>query len=532
MGRSKWLRDQWAALATLALITVSLISGLIGLDFGAHPDEWEHHQHVLTSAATGSLLPGGFYVYPSLIHWVSLTGSGVWKVTTGGLITEMPLEEFVLPARAIALSISVAGGWGLYLAGKRLMGSWAGFTAAGIYLTSWHLAFHARWLAPDAMLAALTAFFLWALVSRWTFPTSRKWAIAAAALVGFATSTKYQGAALLLPLLIATWFLTRFENHRFRAAVKDWGRDVAVSFVAFLLITPGAVLEPTHFVRDLIWNLDHYEDGHKIYFFNIMAETIFDPVRYALALIQYVTTTMASSYLIVSLIIMALMAMGVWSLGRRDWRLAILLVVAPIFLLLYFSTLTVFFPRNFLLILPFIALLAGTGLQHLIAALPAIWSIALRILVAVAIVVFAIDLWRAAQTIDEQGPRQRAELLASRIVVEPDRCWRISDASVESMNGYGITLTPSTANDGDTERIAFSTSDIALLPSNTKWRAWPGYIPGYFDWLGSREVDFSYYPNWTGEPRVLVFSPETRNEVGLTDKMVDELGIRDICWSL
>ena len=527
-----WLRGHWAALATAALITSAYISGFIGLDFGYHPDEWEHHLHVLNSATTGSLLPGGYYVYPSLIHWVSLTGSGIWKVTTGGLISEMTLEEFVLPARAIALAISVAGGWGLYLAGKRLMGSWAGFAAAGIYLTSWHLAFHARWLAPDAMLAAVTAFFIWALVSRWTFPTSRRWALAAAALVGFATSTKYQGAALLLPVLIATWFITRSETQRIRAAVKGWARDVGVSFVAFLLITPGAVLEPTHFVRDLIWNLDHYEDGHKIYFFNIMSETIFDPVRYALAVFQYVTTSMASSYLVVSLIIMALAAIGVWSLIRRDWRLAILLIVPPTFLLVYFSTLTVFFPRNFLLILPFIALLAGTGLQYLITALPRPWSIALRVFVAVALVVFAIDLWRAAQTIDEQGPRQRAELLADRVAAEPDKCWRISDALIESMNGYGIAPTPSPADDGRTERVAFSTSEFALLPDDTQLRAWPGYVPGYFDWLGSREVDFSYYPSWPGEPRVLVFSPDLRDEVGLTDEMVTRLGVQDVCWSL
>ena len=263
-----------------------------------------------------------------------------------------------------------------------------------------------------------------------------------------------------------------------------------------------------------------------------MSETIFDPARYALAVLQYVTTSMASSYLIVSLIIMALAAVGVWSLVRRDWRLAILLVVPPIFLLVYFSTLTVFFLRNFLLILPFIALLAGTGLQYLITALPRPWSIALRVLVAVAIVVFAIDLWRAAQTIDEQGPRQRAELIADRVAAEPDKCWRISDALIESMNSYGIAPTPSPADDGRTERVAFSTSEFALLPDDTQLRAWPGYVPGYFDWLGSREVDFTYYPTWPGEPRVLVFSPDLRDEVGLTDEMVTRLGVQDVCWSL
>lgn len=526
------LRRHWAALATAALIVSAYISGLIGLDFGYHPDEWEHHLHVLNSATTGSLLPGGYYVYPSLIHWVSLTGSGIWKLTTGGLITEMPLEEFVLPARAIALAIAVAGGWGLYLAGRRLAGTWAGFTAAGIYLTSWHLAFHARWLAPDAMLAAVTAFFIWALVSRWTFPTSRRWALVAAALVGFATSTKYQGAALLLPVLIATWFLTRDEAHRIRAAAKGWARDVIVSFLAFLLITPGAVLEPTHFVRDLIWNLDHYEDGHKIYFFNIMSETIFDPLRYALAVAQYVTTTMASSYLVASLVIMALALVGVWALMKRDWRLSVLLVLPPVFLLLYFSTLTVFFPRNFLLILPFIAVLAGTGLQFLITLVPRPWSIGLRILVVAMIIVFTIDLWRAAATIDQQGPQQRAEFLAARMTDEPDACWRISDAMVESMMEFGITPSSTPADGPREERVAFSTAQFALLADDTQLRAWPGYVPGYFDWLGSREVDFSYYPSWPGEQRVLVFTPELRDEVGLTDEMVTDLGVQDACWSV
>ena len=527
-----WLRARWAALATLILLASALASGLIGLDYGAHMDEWEHHRHALTSAATGSLLPGGYYVYPSLIHWVSLLGSGIWKVTTGGVITEMPLEEFVLPARAIALVISLAGGWGLYLAGRRLAGSWAGFTAAGIYLTSWHLAFHARWLAPDAMLASVTAFVTWALVSRWQFPTSRRWAIAAAALVGIGTSTKYQGAALIVPVLLTTWLLTSKQERRWRAAFRGGLRDAGVALAAFLLITPGALLEPTHFVRALFWNLDHYENGHEIYFINIQAETIFDPVRYALAVLQYLTTTMASSYLVVSLVIMLLTALGVWTLFARNWRSAVSLTIAPLLLLAYFSTLTVFFPRNFLLILPFLALIAGVGAQVLVTRAPRWMSIALRISIVIAVIALSFDLGRAAIGIPERGPEQQAQLLSARIADNPETCWRLSAQVVASLEEAGFSPKPLANPDTQHELIVFSTGQFRSIRPNTRFASWPGYVPGYFDWLGSREVDYSYYPSWVGESRLLIFNTQKRQEVGLTDDIVADLEISDSCWSL
>ena len=191
-----------------------------------------------------------------------------------------------------------------------------------------------------------------------------------------------------------------------------------------------------------------------------------------------------------------------------------------------------FFPRNFLLILPFIAVLAGTGLQFLVTRVPRPWSLGIRIVVIVVFVVFSVDLWRAAMTIDQQGPRQRAEFLAARMADQPDVCWRISDAMVESMIEFRITPAPTPAEGSREERVAFSTAQFAPLADNTQLRAWPGYVPGYFDWLGSREVDFSYYPGWPGEQRVLVFPPELRDEVGLTDEMVTDLGVQDVCWRL
>lgn len=516
------LRTHWALLASLLLTANFLVTGFIGLDFGAHPDEWEHYNHMLDSAWSGTLLPGGYYVYPSLIHWVSLAAVGGWKIFTGGLITDISMDQFLIPARAIALAITSAGGMGLYFAGRRWAGAWAGFTAAAIYLTSWQIAFHGRWLAPDAMLASVTGLFLCALIYRWTYPDSKKWAFAAAALAGVATSTKYQGGVLLFGVLGATLALNGGFQH-WRRLLRSWLRDLGVFVLAFIVVTPGALLEPSHFIRALLWNKNHYAEGH-IYFYNLQIETIRSPLQYVTAQVQYLVTTLPSPSLFVSVGVVLLALLGAVLAWRSNWKLLLCLVIPPLVLLGYFATVIVFFPRNFLLVLPVMAFLAGFAVQWLATRPSLALSFGIRIVVAVVTVVAAVGLWSAARSVAERGPDQRAHALANYAGANPDACLNLGPTVRAELSEYEIVPV-----EGGTRQIVLSTQDVWDLPDNTQLREWPSYKPGYFTWLGSAEVDFNYYAQWPGESRYLVFSAEDAERVGLTDEVLAGISLDTQC---
>lgn len=520
-----WLRAHWSLLASIVLTANFLITGLIGIDFGAHPDEREHYEHMLTSAWSGSLLPGGYYVYPSLVHWVSLVAVGWWKITTGGLITEIGSDQFLIPARTIALVISSVGGLALYFAGRRWAGAWAGFTAAAIYLTSWHMAFHSRWLAPDAMLASITAVFLCALIYRWMYPDSRRWPIAVAALAGVATSTKYQGGVLLIAALGATLAL-HGGFREWRGLARGWLRDILTFTIAFLLVTPGAVLEPSHFVRALLWNKDHYADGH-IYFFNIQAETIYSSWDYVTAQVQYIATSLPSPSLLVSLAVTLLALLGAVLAWRSNWKLTLCLILPPLLLLAYFATFIVFFARNFVLVLSVLALLAGFAVQWLATRSLLVVSLTTRFLVVAVVLVSAIGLWTAALSVADRGPEQRAALLAEYALDNPRTCLVLGPQVRSELANYELVPT-----DGLTRETVLSTLDVRSLPGSTQLREWPSYKPGYFTWLGSSEVDLNYYVQWTGESRYLVFSEEDAERVGLTDEVLAGIDLDTQCVTI
>ncbi|MCH2107343.1 MAG: glycosyltransferase family 39 protein, partial [Planctomycetes bacterium] len=271
------LSERAAWLLLLLPLSWFLWTGARGIDYGEHWDEGFQVRLVERSIAEETLLPE-WYNYPSVSYWLALAAIAPEALGAdySGLKTRGPLEigepvqgiapvkeeltqvarspGFLLRMRGVFLSVSALAILGVFLATRRRGGPWESLFAAGLVATSWELSYHARWVAPDMILAALVALYTAALLK--TFE-GKGCPLCVAALAGLATGTKYTAGLLLLPLLML-WWRTPPERD-----LRRLGGSLAAFAGAFLLSTPGAALQPIRFWRDVAFERFHYgEAGH------------------------------------------------------------------------------------------------------------------------------------------------------------------------------------------------------------------------------------------------------------------------------
>ena len=249
MKKYSWKRLRH--LCVLPVFAVALLTGLRGLDYGSHFDE-----HVLFSGAKQMLNSGLFlprwYGYPTFTFYVALLPSlkyvasyrdeldannvlqlgesyreGLPKHTLQTaptlfhvLSTHVDSHEYLLNARAIALTISLLSIFWVYLAVWNWRKSWGeSLLAASLLGFSWEMAYHARWFVPDSMMMQFAALMLMLLSYAHTRPNPRFWLKCAAAAAGLACGTKYTGAILLVPFIVSllsylkTWRLLFHKKH-------------------------------------------------------------------------------------------------------------------------------------------------------------------------------------------------------------------------------------------------------------------------------------------------------------------------------
>ena len=145
---------------------------------------------------TGTLLPLGFYTFPSMIRDLAVLALGGKVFSRLGTTLYLHPSDFYIPVRRIFLIVSSLGGIWVYFTLRRWSGVLAAGFGAGVYLLSWELAYHARWIAPDAgsFSASMTGLTLAALTLAWHTQSSRWFylpAIAAGAAFGPNTKARF-----------------------------------------------------------------------------------------------------------------------------------------------------------------------------------------------------------------------------------------------------------------------------------------------------------------------------------------------------
>ena len=361
------LNRHWGWLVLLIMCWFAW-TGSRGLNFGKYWDDPLHQQNLEHALDDGRLLPG-WYNYPSMTFLLSVAAlapeltSIPWSqmqirherrvgeeikgltIPTEALKERVGSPRFVQRQRKIFLGLATLALLWIFLAGRETLGTLGGLWAALAMGTSWEFAYHARWIAPDPVLVQFASLYLWLLLRARRTGGSL---VPAAIALGAAISTKYTGGILLLPLLVSAW--NRRKSHS-----ADEIPVLLLSMTAtFIAITPGCLVEPQLFLRDVLWEVEHYGLGAYGY-------TVQSGISHLGLIMNYLGRVLGSAHAPLAAMFSLLVFCGMVVWARRKPRELALLATVPILLALIFSGQRVFFARNMLLFLPFGVLFAAQG---------------------------------------------------------------------------------------------------------------------------------------------------------------------------
>lgn len=519
-------RSIWLVLAPALLPFLYLfITSLRGIDFGHHWDEGKLVSRVENTVHTGVLMPVNFYNYPAVSYWIS-TAAAVpefkallhadsslskdsLKSVRADLDQRIEAPAFHLRARALFAFVSSLALIWTYLLVLRWRNSVGLALLASCALGfSWQVAYHARWMAPDAVLMQFGALTLLCTLEMLRSEKPRFWLNAATVAAGLGFGTKYPAILLLLPVLLAAhqvWGNDLDTPERLR----QLGRIVGLFLLTYLITTPGTLLEPLNFVRCVLFELNHYRRGH-------FGHTISPGPSHLWHEFLFFAISLFSRYPLIALSFFGLSVLGGYALYRESRQTAWVVFSFPLIYLLYMSTQHVFIVRNLLVIAPFLATLLALGVEFLWKRLP---HIALRGALALALTAAlgtnAAWLATASQSIAHRDPARDVRDLAAYVRAHPDKRFLLSPRLNTAVGGLPGGLPANVSAN------AFGKADyVALYPleglNNQTQPWWP-----CLDWnlivtqFGPYEVDFNYYALWEGEERIIILTVPKAKSIGV-----------------
>ena len=202
------------------------------------------HALVLKGWETARALPGLREAPPSF----SVAPNGRPFLTPLGVRT----------CRAIQALVGTASLWVLFLIGRRLFGSSTGLLGALLLsVVPWHLRQSVAF-KPDIMLVLTAVMALYAMLAASRSGTLRGYAVAGA-MVGATAASKWNGGALLIPLLAAI-ALGGIESRSVGLLARRTLAAGAAAAGVLLLLNPWLVLDPDLYRRHLGSTVNQYQE--------------------------------------------------------------------------------------------------------------------------------------------------------------------------------------------------------------------------------------------------------------------------------
>ncbi len=496
--------------ALMAVMLAAIVPAYRGIDFGHHWDEPRLLDSACESIESGILLPR-WYSYPSLSYDLvaicAVPKMGIIMVdefgrkgpdnTTRIKAIKMRLLDYVhstdykLLVRAIFIVLTYLAVIWIGLLVYRWRGSIPeAVIAAGILAGSWELNYHSRWIAPDGILmqfGVLSLMFLMHGIRN----EARKgfWIKLAAVTAGLACGTKYTGGIFLIPVLASLFMWPDIMPQiNSKQAIKSVFIILACFTVAFVITTPGALLEPVRFVRHVSWEMSHYGRGHYGHSINAGFE-------HAYLLFVYLSQVSLSANSIIALVWCGFAVIGTWSAYKDDKKEAILILMVPLVYFVYMSIQKVMIVRNYLLLLPFMAVFAARGIALIYETSSRRWKwlgVAVYVLVFIMFVINIRGLISTSETIrNRHNVSQKDEVLNY----------------IRSHIKQGFVLSAEAREQLLIDQKEFICPDARKTNYVFMARWWGAGLAnrkGRYQLIsGSREVNFDYYPDWAGDVRVV-----------------------------
>jgi 4-amino-4-deoxy-L-arabinose transferase-like glycosyltransferase len=342
----------WYRLAALAVALAAFAFRFQGIWFGyplpVHPDEHQLVERAWRMIWFKDLNPE-FFIYPSLNIYlqagVQVLVTLVLKALRGVQFSEIPLITFYLAGRITTVLMAAATAYVVFEIGRRLVHPLAGLVAALFLAVSFLHVSNSYYVTVDAPAAFFSA--LAALMAALVLARGPRFAyyLLGGVFAGLAMSSKYTAALAILPLVTAHAYQAR-RGH-------GWvNRDLSLALVAvpatLVLTSPYLVLDFPHFWADFQGISEHYRGGHAD------AEA-----AGARSWHLYGGMLWGEGYGVAPTLLAGL-GLG-WLLVRREWWKAALLASFPIALLAFVGAYKVYFARNVVPLVPFLAVLSGVG---------------------------------------------------------------------------------------------------------------------------------------------------------------------------
>ena len=164
----------------------------------------------------------------------------------------------VRTSRAIQVLAGTASLWVLFLVGRRLFGSSAALLSVLLLsVVPWHLRQSVAF-KPDIMLVLTATVALYAMLAASRSGTLRSYAVAGA-MVGATAASKWNGGALLIPLLVAV-ALGGIEGRRVGLLARRTLAAGASAAGVLLLLNPWLALDPDLYRRHLGSTVNQYQE--------------------------------------------------------------------------------------------------------------------------------------------------------------------------------------------------------------------------------------------------------------------------------
>lgn len=499
--------ERWLKVTPMLLpLLIFWLTGVAGLDYGKHWDEPKLLESVRTSVFEGIYLPT-FYNYPSMSH-----NLGVLAALPEILINidrnhlnepvfhehiaayQLDNHSLTLRTRLLFLTItSLAIVWVYLLMLMWRKSVWLALLASCIVAFSWEVAYHARWIAPDAILLQFGALWLLCLVNAYRHPEKQYWLWGGVIVAGLATGTKYPAGLLLFPMLGLIYAQIKSRQLVIMAIV--------VFGITYLMTTPGTLLQPFKFWHEVEFEMWHYSFGHS-------KQTVSAGLEHLIKNLEYLGTVQLSHFSMIAILLFGFVIIGVWGLWRESRRLAGLLLMFPLMYLLFMSLQRAMLIRNLLILVPFMAILISMGVLYVWRLMRSRW---LRIMLGVMIgLMLSINggwLVYSAQSIANRRTDRHNHDMRAWIEQSPDvRFYATSSVMLQLGDDPPLNVTSDLSAADEVFVYLTEIQEVEPMRSN---------IPRLFvQQFGSWEVNIEYY-TWHGDDRIVLLPIETVQTMGL-----------------
>ncbi|HSM70529.1 MAG TPA: phospholipid carrier-dependent glycosyltransferase [Anaerolineales bacterium] len=506
MNKPKQMVPYFAFLLFFWIFTI--YTGIMGIDFGKHWDERKLIKSVRDSIPNGEIIPG-WYNYPSLTYDLVVASSSPEILSAyfynrpefkSSMETWFSSKPMILRARAVFLfTTSLTMLWIFFLAFK-WTGYWiTGLLGSAVFASSWEIAYHARWLAPDGILmqfGILTIVLVFAAIYSDPGRSRYIWLTSAAVTAGLACGTKYYGGIFLVPVLIGVIKIVRDAGSGWVKSAVLFASQILVFAVVFLLVTPGILVEADKFIQDVQFEIEHYQSGHPGYGVN-------PGIEHASLLFFYISLVAFSKHSGISVLFFILIMIGFFVTIRDSWNKleTWVFLSVPLLYIPYMSLQKVMFVRNYLLLFPFLAILAARGVLAAWYSYPLRRYRALRLLIGGGLVLaLSINLawlYSSAKSISTREHVDQTQELHWYLLKNDQTKYYVSAPTYRFIPAENLnTLSNIVDQPSQADFYMFLSHEVANPQANR--------LGTYTPIFGPFEVNFDYYPSWDGDSRIIV----------------------------